>query len=289
MKWNEIFTKAGKKLGFSDAEITAGLANMDGDVEDDVANKRLTSIFTADEARGNDAIFGEIKKKFKAETLNPIDTEIKTVEEALSAEQKAAYAALGDNTYEKVKFLAKVAKESLTKPSGDANYDTLKATYDNLTSALSTDYVKKSDHEELSNKLVESRKKYLHSELISSARKIIKNDVKKSSKHFTGNFISDVEELLSSGIGKEKVKGVFDYETGKIMRQDSPDQPLMIGTEVATIEAIAKLAADFGEYDKDYSAPPADPISIPGQDQNKERAETSEANRRNAERVAKMQ
>lgn len=289
MLWKQIFIKGLRKAGFTEAEITEGLGNLETDVEDTVANSRLNAIYTADEARGNDAIFKDVKDKTRAEALNPIDTEIKALEEDLTPEQKTAYTALGNNTFEKIKYLTKTTKENLkaAAKTGDVNYDELKASYDKVMGSLETDYVKKGDHETVLNELSDKQKELIYGRALSVARKAIKSD-KKDQRHFERNFISDVEDVLTNGIitttgGKDKVKGLLDYKTGKIMRVDSPDQPLMINGEAATIESIVPFAVDHGEYDKDYvPITPNDSIIIPGSGAGG-KAELSEAAKRNME------
>ncbi len=95
---------------------------------------------------------------------------------------------------------------------------------------------------------------------------MIKDDSKKSNRHFEKNFIDDVEALLEKGIGKDgaRVSGTIDYETGKIMRKDSPEQPLAINGTVLTLEDLVPMVAEFGEWNKGYTPPPVDPIIVTG-------------------------
>lgn len=270
MKWLQLATSALKKAGFSDEEIKTGLENLDSDIEDTVANTKLGAIFTADEAKGNDSIFGEVKNTAKAEALNGVDTHFKDVEDALSAEQKAAYLALGKDTYKKAKFLAGALKESLkAKPTGDPNFDDLKANYDALNAKLTTEYVPKNQYEEVTTKYSKARKDLIYGELISEALPLIKDKSKvEGNKHFKRNFIADVEELLERGIGKDgaKVKGFIDHETGQIMRSDSPQQPLMIGTQVLTIKDLAPHVVEFGDYNKGFTPTPVGSVIVTGEE-----------------------
>lgn len=264
MTWKEIAKRAFKKAGFSDTEIEAGLSDLETDVEDTVANKRLSAIFTADEAKGNDSIFKDVKNAAKAEALNSIDAEFKIVEDSLTTEQKAAYAAFGNNTYEKTKYLTALLKEAITKPSGDPNFDDLKKSYETLKGQVSTDYVPKADFEAANSKYSNARKELVHGKIINVAANVVKDETKRSGRHFAKNFIEDAEALLSSGIGKgdTKVKGFIDYDSGKIMRADSPDQPLLINGSVVGIDELVPMVAEFGEWNKGYTPPPADPIVI---------------------------
>ena len=273
MKWQTIIENALKKAGFKDDEIKSGIENLEGDIEDDIANSRLTSIFTADEAKGNDAIFKEVTSKAKAEALNAIDAEFKTVEGSLSVDQKKAYTALGANTYEKNKYLMKVLDEKLKEKTGDANYETLKSSYEELKSSLESNYVKKEDHDALASKYGNATKENVHSKIMLHATTVVK-DPSKQGRHFERNFLQDFEDYLGRGVGKEKTKAKIDYETGKIVRADSPDQPLMLGTEVATFDKIVPLVAEFGEYNKGFKAPSQEQIIIPGNG-NQEGGETT--------------
>lgn len=274
MKWLQLAQSALKKVGFSDEEIKTGLENLDSDIEDTVANAKLGAIFTADEAKGNDSIFGDVKKTAKAEALNGVDAHFKDVEGSLSAEQKTAYAALGNNTYEKAKFLAGALKTALTvKPTGDPNFDDLKRNYDDLNAKLATDYVAKTQFDEVSTKYGKARKDLVYGDLISKAIPLIKDEGKvKGNRHFKKNFIDDVEALLAQGIGKEgaKVKGFIDVETGKVMRSDSPEQPLMIGSQVITVEDLAPYVVEYGEYNKGFTAPVAGVVTVTGDGNNKD-------------------
>ena len=289
MKWKEIFIAGCKKMGFNETEINAGLADLEGDVADDVATAKLKAIFTADEAKGNDSIFKEVKDKTKAEALNAIDDEFKKVEDALTADQKKAYTALGANTYEKNKYLMGVLKEKLTEktPTGDVNFDTLKASYDELKGSLDTNYVKKEEHDALSSRYNDSRKELVHSKVLNTAMQVVKSEDKKKDRHFSRNFLTDMDEFLKSGIGKDKKKAFINYETGQVMREDSPEQPMMIGSDVLTLDKLVPLVAEFGEYNKGFTPPPTDPIRTRGAGGNNEPGDkpVPEAVRRMAERL----
>lgn len=249
-------------MGFSDAEITAGLADLTVDVEDTVATKKLQAIYTADEAKGSDAIFGDIKKTAKAQALNPIDEEFKLIEELLSPEEKAAYVAAGANTYEKQKIVNKAFKEAKTKSSGDPNFDALKTQFTELQGKLTSDYVEKGKYDAATEKLIKAQQDNLNFKVITSALNEVKDEGKKKDKHFQNNFLSDFRELVEvTGVGPQKIKGKIDYETGKIMRADNPEQPLMIGADLITVESVIPLVAS--SYNTGFTPPPADPLRIP--------------------------
>jgi hypothetical protein len=281
MKRREYLVSLLKKSGHKADEIETFITDLEAEIEDTDANTRLSGLLTAEEAVANDAIYNRVKGRARSEALDPIDTEMAPLEAALPADLKAKYIALGKNSYEKVKFLVNNFQEVLGQKTGDKNYDDLKATFDDLQGKLTTDYVEKQKYADLEGQLSGIRKENIEGKLIGSARSMIKNEDILKQRHFNRNFLQDVNDLLTTGIGDKKVKGVLDYTTGKIMRQDSPDQPLMIGNDLATIEALAAQAVAFGEYDKGYIAPKSEPIRLPNGDQSENKI--SEARRRNAE------
>lgn len=288
MVFKTLAEKALKKMGLTDEQIAAGFADTNYDIEDKVANERLSSIYTADEAKGS-PIFDDVKKTTKAEALNAIDQQLKVAENEFTPEQKTAFAALGNNTFEKLKFATGVISE-LKKSAGrtgDPNYDDLKKQFDALNNDLTAKYVKKEDYETLNSQLAKTQRTVFDSKVITGAMNLVKDASKKSSKHFQSNFINDFEEFLSNGVGTEKVKGVIDPATGNIVRADDPTRPLMIGTEVANVEKLLPLVVEYGKYNEGYTPPPSDVIKIPGAGANPEEKKLSLAGQRNLESLAK--
>ena len=281
MVFKTIAEKALKKLGFTDEQLAAGFADPTFDIEDKIANERLSSVYTADEAKGS-AIFDEVKKTVKAEALNAIDTTLKDVEAEFTPEQKTAYAALGNNTFEKVKFAKGVISELKKTSSGDPNYDDLKKQFDTLNSDLTVKYVKKEDYDNITGQLAKTQRSVVDSKIITGALVDVKDAGKKASKHFQSNFIKDFEEFLSNGVGTEKVKGMIDPATGSIVRADDPTRPLMIGTEVATIDKLVPLVSAYGKYNEGYTPPPNEIITVPGAEKGKDQ-KLSIAGQRNLE------
>lgn len=285
MVFKTLAEKALKKMGLTDEQIAAGFADTNYDIEDKVANERLSSIYTADEAKGS-PIFDDVKKVTKAETLNGIDGTLKEIEAEFTPEQKVAYAALGDNTFKKVAFAKGVILELKKASTGDPNYDDLKKQFDTLNSDLTAKYVKKEDYETLNSQLAKTQRTVFDSKVITGAMGAVKDASKKSSKHFQSNFINDFEEFLSNGVGTEKVKGAIDPATGNIVRADDPTRPLMIGTEVATVEKLVPLVVEYGKYNEGYTPPASDVIKITGAGANPEEKKLSLAGQRNLESLA---
>jgi len=253
-------------MGFSEAEINKGLEDLEIDVEDTVANSKLTSIFTADEAKGNESIFKDVKSKWMADTLDPIDNEIKVLEKALSPEQKVEYEKLGKNTVQKTKFLAKAVEEALNKPSSDPNVATLQNALAELKAKQETDFVPKTTHEETSKKLTSAQRKYINSQIVGYAKDAVKDEKMKKGKRFADNFVADVFEFLEQEgikVGSEKVKGTIDMDSGKIVRADDPTRPLALAdNSVATLENIIPLVAEYGKYNEGYTPPPATTVVV---------------------------
>lgn len=252
-----------KKAGLlTDEELKAVLEDQDGELDDGKANAVLAALLTADEAIGNDAIFSKVKGKHRAEALDPIDNMLKEFEGELTAAQKAEYARLGKDTHKRYQFMLKAFKEQKT-PTGNANYDELKADYDRLKTQLETDYVAKSELEQSQSKVSEKQRALAHAQILLSAIKSGKLKDVSADRHFERNFIADAQELLDKGIGDKKQKGVIDYETGRIMRADSPDQPLLIGGEAATLATLADLTMTAYDYVKKGEPSPAGSIQLP--------------------------
>ncbi|WP_028664421.1 hypothetical protein [Runella zeae] len=280
MKRRDFLKKLGLKSGLDQTELDDILNNLDGDEIDDIkADAAIKAVYTSDEALGNDDLFKKVTSKAKAEALNPIDTILKAFESKLKAEEKAEYNKL-DTSHKKYNYMLKVFAERET-PTGDANYDSLKSEYETLKSDVDTKYVKKEDYETVSQKATKAMQGAFKTKLSIAAAKKIGDAA--NARHFEENFFNDASELVATtGIGKSKVKGVIDYETGKIMRADSPDQPIMLDGKVVTIADLADLTIEHFEYKAPVSNPAsAGRIVITGQTDDATKDSNASARTRN--------
>lgn len=139
-------------------------------------------------------------------------------------------------------------------PTGDANYDTLKADYEALKGDIESKYVEKEKYETANTRATNALKGNFKTKLSVAAAKKLGDSA--NVRHFEDNFFNDALDLVQNeGIGKTKVKGVIDYETGKIMRADSPDQPLLFDGKVVTLADVADLTIERFEYKTPVSNP----------------------------------
>ena len=261
MKRREFLKTLGLKTGLDQTEIDEILNDLEGDIDDAKADGAIKSVYTGDEALGNDTLFQKAIGKGKAEALNPIDTMLKTFESKLKVDEKTAYGKL-DTSHKKYQFMLKSFSERET-PTGDANYDTLKTEFETLKGDVDTKYVKREDHEAVVLKASNAQKQSFKTRLAIAAGKKLGDSA--NVRHFEDNFFNDALDLVQSvGIGKSKVKGVIDFETGKIMKADSPDQPLLHDSKVLTIADIADMAIEAYEYKPPVSAPaPVGVVKLP--------------------------
>lgn len=263
MKRRAFLEKALKKFGFTDDQIKDFIEKLDDDYSDDDAAKALASLLTADEAKGNDEIFKDVKKRTKAEALDPIDKLLKGYESKLTPEQKVEYAKFGENeSHKKYQFMLKTFDEAGSK-TGDKNYDDLKGDYDKLKGQLTTDYVAKADHETVVGKLSARDREIIDVKLINAAIRSGKLKDTSSERHFERNFAADAQDLLNTGLGEKKIKGVYNPETGQVMRVDSPDQPVLIDNKAVTLNDLAVMTITGYGYEKRSDTPPVNPVPVP--------------------------
>ncbi|WP_234734792.1 hypothetical protein [Tellurirhabdus bombi] len=259
MKRRIFLEKLAVKAGLTDQEFADFMKDPDADFADEQANKALELVMTADEAVGNDVVFGRAKGKAKAEALDPIDGMLKKYEPKLSATQKTAYTKLGTDSYKKYQFILDAFSEADTK-TGDKNFDDLQADFNALKKKIDDgDYVDKSEIATHQTAAQAARQDAAHVSLLNRAIRSGKLRDVSTDRHFERNFVADAQDLLSNkGIGDKKVKGVIDYSTGKIMRADSPDQPLMIGSNAATLADLAELTITSYDWAKKSDSVNAD-------------------------------
>lgn len=255
------------KAGITQAQVDEFLAKPDEDFPDAEANAALGRIMTEDEALGNDVVFGKVKDKAKGEVLTPFTTLLGKYEKKLTKEQKIEYGKVGDDPAKKYEFLMDHF-EGLGTKGGDANYTDLKKQFDELNEKLGTDYVTRADHDALNTRLAGEQRKNFRNELVGAARASKRLRDISQERRFTDNFVADAEELLNEGIttvGNTKVKGKYDPDTGRIMRLDSPDQPVMIGDKALTLDLLAEQVIGNDAYGwlKKSDTPPSGQIVVP--------------------------
>lgn len=88
MKRRDFLKKLGLKTGLDQTEIDDLLTDLDGEIDDTKADAAIKSVYTSDEALGNDELFQKALGKGKAEALNPIDAMLKSFESKLKPEEK---------------------------------------------------------------------------------------------------------------------------------------------------------------------------------------------------------
>jgi hypothetical protein len=255
----KLLTKTGR---FTDEQITDFIDKLDEEYPDTDAETALALLMTEDEAVGSDKVFGKIKGKAKAEALDPIDNILKTYESKLTAEQKAEYGKLKDDSFKKYQFMLKTFDNDDTK-TGDKNYDDLKTDYETLKASLGTDYVKKADHDTLQSTLGSREKEILNVKILNAAIRSGKLRDVSGDRHFERNFVTDAEELLTTGIGEKRIKGFIDTATGKIMRADSPEQPLLIENKAITLSDLADMTITTYGYEKKADQNPTSTVQVP--------------------------
>lgn len=263
MKKRAFLEKALKKFGFTDDQVKDFIEKLEEEYSDDDAAKALASLMTADEAKGNDEIFKDVKKRTKGEALGAIDALLKQYEPKLTAEQKTEYAKFGaTDTDKKYQFILKAFADADTK-TGDKNYDDLKTDFDNLKTSLANEYIKKADHDIVAGQLTAREKELLGVQILNHAIRSGRLKDVSSDRHFERNFITDAEELLSTGIGEKKVKGFIDATTGKVMRTDSPEQPLLVDNKPVLISDLANLTITAYGYEKKSDQTPQNTVQVP--------------------------
>lgn len=263
MKRRSFLEKLLKKTGqFTDEQIADIIDKADEEYPDADAEKVLALLMTEDEAVGSDSVFGKIKGKAKAEVLDPIDAMLKPFEVKLSPEQKTEYGKLGKDSHKKYQFMLKTFDELGTN-TGDKNYDDLKTEFDGLKSRLTTDYVPKADYDNAQSRISQREQELVNRSIINAAIRNKRLRDTTGNKHFEGNFVTDAMDLLSSGLGEKKVKGVYNAELGKVMRADSPDQPLLLDGKAVTLDTLADLTITGSDWEKKTDANPSGDIRIP--------------------------
>ncbi|GAA4464166.1 hypothetical protein GCM10023189_43090 [Nibrella saemangeumensis] len=266
MKRRSVLERILKKVTehLSDAELTELLNDLDGEVDDEKAEKIIAALMTADEAAGNDAVFSKIKGRAKAEALDGVDKILKNYEGKLTPEAKAEYAKLGADSYKKYNFLLKHFDELGTK-KGDANYEDLKAEFDALKSKIETDYVAKSEYETVKGQVTARQQDATNTRLLIAAIKSGKLKDVSGDRHFERNFLADAQEVLEGGLkdGSKTIKVVIDHETGKLMRADSPEQPALIGGRAATLVDLAEQTITRFDWAKKSNTSSSEEIQIP--------------------------
>ncbi|MBN8824443.1 MULTISPECIES: hypothetical protein [unclassified Spirosoma] len=263
MKRRAFLETALKKYGLTAEQAKEFIEKLEDEYDDNEAAKVLASLMTADEAKGNDDIFKDVKKRVKAEALDPIDNMLKTYESKLSDAQKTEYAKFGPNdSHKKYLFILKAFDEAGTK-TGDKNYDDLKGEYDALKGQLGTDYIKKTDHDTVLGRLSQRETELTNVQLLNKAVRSGKLRDTSGDRHFERNFISDAHDLITQvGIGDKKLKGVIGAD-GKIMRADSPEQPLLLDGKAVDLAMLADLTITAYDYGKKSDPTSKDTVKIP--------------------------
>ncbi|MFC0183350.1 hypothetical protein [Pseudarcicella hirudinis] len=258
-----MLQKAGKDISKFQKTIDA---IKEVDIDDEDANGLLDSLLTETEAENNAEIIKKVSGKAKAEVLNGIDSELKKYESKLNSDQKTELAKFGKDTNKRYNYVLKALSEKGS--SGQELADKLEGKVEEMINAKieSGDLVPKDQAEKLKNERLDALRKATHTDIISIAKSNEKLNKEKADRHFSKNFVSDVEALLSSGIGKKKVKAQIDFETGKIVNADNTELEV-IGDDGKPITIDGIVASTIETYDwaaKSPNPPGTGIIKIPG-------------------------
>lgn len=239
-----LLRKAGKDT--SEKYKAAIEAIPDVDIEDEAANETLDSLMNDAEAEANTELWKKVKTSTKAEVLDGIDAVLKEHEAKLTAEQKTQLTKLGKDTNKRYQYMLKTFSERNTA-TGDANADDLQTQVEALINGRieSGELVKKADYEALSNTAKAAQTEALHQRIFNKAVKHPKlSKDAMSDRHFERNFIADLNELLSEGIGTKKIKGVIDPATGLITQKDNTEQGIVLDGKRIGIDEVVGLVVE---------------------------------------------
>lgn len=267
MKGSELLEamlqKAGKDISKFQKTIDA---IKEVDIDDEDANGLLDSLLTETEAENNSEIIKKVSGKAKAEVLNGIDSELRKYETKLSAEQKTELSKLGKDTNKRYNYVLKALSEKGS--SGQQMADDLEEKVEEMVQKKieSGDLVPKTEVDKLKSDRTEALQKAVNTNIVAIARSSDKLNKDKADRHFATNFVADVHSLLSTGIGKKKVKATIDYETGKIVNAENAELEV-IGEDgkAITLEGLVSTAIEsFDWVAKSPTPPGTGKITIPG-------------------------
>lgn len=281
MKVSQIIKTLATRAGIAegDANLTSVLEAVgDIDANDDLGKALTEKLITEAEAENRPTI----KSKFTAQVYNGIDALIhKDLAEFLSADEIEALKKEEKSTMKTLSRIMAKAKElkASGKPGDRADANKLQEQYNAEIEKLKAQLAEKEQKFEEEKKTLESsyNEKMYYTEL--GLQVVGRNDVNDFAKAKKGKrVIDDFKETL------EKLGGVLDISTGKIMQAADPKLELYIDSKKATPELVLEKTLAENDYIK-KSDPAPQARTITTGDPQAQATQMSEAQRKNLERL----
>lgn len=239
-----LLRKAGKETSEKYKTMLDAIAEVE--IDDEAANEALDSLMNDAEAEANTELWKKVKTSTKAEVLDGIDAVLKDHEGKLSAEQKTQLGKLGKDTNKRYQYMLKTFSERNTT-AGDTNADDLQTQVQGVIDSklASGELVKKADFETISAKSRTAQMNALNQQILSKAIRHPKlSQATSADRHFERNFLADLNETLSEGLGSKKIKAMIDPETGAIVQKDNAEQGIVLDGKRISIDEVVGLVVE---------------------------------------------